>query len=117
MEVRPGQHDSTIAQALAHNVNTSKGDLEMWRERLVARLQHESATQRLDTEAAIAQLDRAYEEISRAYAGLLGQFGAEVGRAHEHWQHDHGEHGHERDVSLVTAAHHDAGLARRFETR
>ena len=29
MEVRPGQHHSTITQACAHNIDTVVGDLEM----------------------------------------------------------------------------------------
>lgn len=89
MEVRAGQHDSTIAQAMAHNVATVVGDLEMFATVLTARMGHESGAARLDTEAALGQVNRAHDQLHTAYAGLLGLFGAEVGRHAEHWAVDH----------------------------
>jgi hypothetical protein len=93
MEVRPGQQDATIAQAMAHNVNTVVGDLEMFETVLRHRALHESADRRLDTDAALGQVTYARAELHKIYAGLLGLFGAEVGRAAEHWLADD-THGH-----------------------
>lgn len=107
MEVRPEQHAATIAQAMAHNASTLDRDLEMFVEVLRAR----------DDDATLDSILSAQAQIHRAYAQLLTVFGEEVaaqvadpaGHLHVH------DHGHER--SLVETAHHDAGLARRFETR
>lgn len=133
MEVRPGQHDSTIAQAMHHNTQTVVGDLVMWRTVLVERAKHETGDQRLDTEAATAELDRAMGQLTRAAAGLLGMFGAEVGRHVEHWvtahpynatDHVHVGIGNERhaivlppSVTLASIAAQDADRARMHETR
>lgn len=125
MEVRAGQRDSTIAQACAHNVATVVGDLDMFETVLTARLAHDTADGRLDTEAALGQVRHAHDTLRRAYADLLGLFGAEVGRALTHWQagEDHGDdhHGHERDHvtsdALVAVADADRKRARKFETR
>lgn len=133
MEVRPGQHDSTIAQAQHHNTQTIVGDLTMWRTVLVERARHESGDQRLDTEAAIAEVDQAHRHLTAAAAGLLGLFGAEVGRHVEHWTTPHpyvlGTHVHEGNgnerrsivlppsVTLASIAAQDADRARMFETR
>jgi hypothetical protein len=131
MEVRPGQRDSTIAQAMAHNVATVVGDLEMFDTVLNARRIHERGDQQMDTDAAIAEVRRAHDQLRTAYAGLLGLFGAEVGRHVEHWHatdhdhpHDHGNErtdyphiGADRSASLVAVAHADAHRAREFETR
>lgn len=101
MEVRPGQRDSTIAQAMYHNTSTVVGDLTMWRTLLVERARHESGDMRLDTEASIAQVDRALSMLEHGAAGLLGLFGAEVGRHVEHWRAN-GSAGH---APMVGAAH------------
>lgn len=107
MEVRAGQHASTIAQALAHNLSTVDRDFDMFRELLTARG---------DT-ATLDQVDRAQELTHRAYANMLAVFGQELAAAEADpaGHYDHDQHGHER--SFVEAAHHDAGLARKFETR
>lgn len=107
MEVRAGQRSSTIAQALAHNTSTVERDLDMFEELLKARGDHES----------LATVLHAHDHLRKAYATLLAQFGMEVaaevadpaGHVHDH------DHGSER--SLVDQAHHDASLARRYETR
>lgn len=107
MEVRPGQHSATIAQAMAHNTSTIERDLDMFLELVRARRDHMA-------EATLAQ---AQHHLRAAYAILLSEFGVEVaavvadGDGHVHTS-DHGE-----ERSLVEVAHHDASLARRFETR
>jgi hypothetical protein len=91
---------------MAHNTSTIDRDLEMWRTVAHARSDHD----------ALAAIDAAQEHVHRAYAILLSAFGTEVarqvsdpdGRLPE-------DHGHER--TLVSVAHHDAELARRYETR
>lgn len=107
MEVRAGQRSSTIAQACAHNATTVERDLDMFCELLERR----GDTDRLVTVRA------AQRELQAAYAGLLTIFGEFVAEEEtEHGQHHHHDDGtHER--SFVEQAHHDAGLARRFETR
>lgn len=108
MEVRPGQHTATIVQAMAHNASTLDRDLDMLIQLVKARRDHMA-------EAMIAQ---AQHHIHSAYAILLGEFGAEVATVVADpagHVHAHDDHGSER--SLVEVAHHDAGLARRYETR
>ncbi len=68
--------------------------------------------------ATLEQVDRAQEQTHRAYANMLAVFGQELAvRMADAEGHIHttDEHGHER--SFVEAAHHDAGLARKYETR
>jgi hypothetical protein len=141
MEVRPRQHDSTIAQAMHHNTATVVGDLHMWLTVLEARAKREHGDMRLDTEAAIGQVRRALSQLTAASNGLLGLFGAEVGRHVEHWQAQQGQpyvtpigeaHGPDRGysstvgnerivlppgVTLAAIAAEDAHRARKFETR
>ena len=109
MEVRSGQRSSTIAQAMAHNTNTIVGDLDMLLKLLEARKDRDS----------LVAVERAQSYLARAYAILLTQFGMEVANEvedHEgHNPDNHDEHGHER--TFVEQAHHDAQLARRYETR
>ncbi len=107
MEVRPGQHSSTIAQALAHNVSTVERDMDMFELLVEAR----------GDAAMLADLHGAHDHLRKAYATLLATFGIEVAKAVQDGEghlHTH-EHGNER--TLVETAHHDAGLARKFETR
>lgn len=110
MEVRPEQHAATIAQAMAHNTSTVDRDLEMFVELLRARAAHDPAvTTVLDT------VLRAQREIHRAYEALLTVFGEEVASHVSTLEGHHHDHGAER--TLAEVAHHDAQLARRFETR
>jgi hypothetical protein len=107
MEIHSGQRQSTMAQAMAHNASTLDRDLDM----LITVLVNRHGGVLLDSVRA------AQDHIHRAYAGLLDVYGesvaAEVTDPEGH-VHDH-DHGQER--SLVDQAHHDAGLARKFETR
>jgi hypothetical protein len=106
MEVRPGQRTATVAQAMAHNTKTIESDLDMFRKLLEARKDG----------AHVDMVNRAQKLLGEAYAIFLEQFGefvAEEDNPDTH-VHDH-DHGHER--TFVEQAHHDAGLARRFETR
>jgi hypothetical protein len=112
MEVLPGQHSATIAQAMAHNTSTLDRDLEMFIELLRARAKHDpEATVVLDSVLS------AQAQVHKAYAQLLTVFGEEVAHlvadpnGHLHL-HDHGS-----ERSLVEEAHHDAQLARKFMTR
>lgn len=116
MEVRPGQRTATIAQALAHNTSTIERDLDMFRKLLEARKEGEH----------VELVNRAQKLLNEAYAIFLEQFGEFVAEevnpdnhvsthTNEHKHDDHDNHGHER--TFVEQAHHDAQLARRFETR
>lgn len=110
MEVRPSQRSATIAQALAHNTSTIERDMDMFEALVAARGEDD----------LLAQLHQAHGHLRAAYAGLLAVFGEEVAaevqspEGHVH-SHDADDHGHER--SFIAQAHHDAGLARQFETR
>jgi hypothetical protein len=68
MEVREGQHHSTIAQAEAHNVGTVVGDLDMFRRVLETRGQPAKA-QRVDEISST--LVAAYEDLMDLYCGFL----------------------------------------------
>lgn len=112
MEVRAGQRASTIAQACAHNTKTVCGDIEMFRELLMRRHEHEM----------VRALDHARDELDRAFAGLLEMFGEFASRE----EADHGvhftaddKHGHDgtQERSFIETAHRDAVLARPSETR
>lgn len=107
MEVRVGQRSSTIAQALAHNTSTVERDLDMFEVLLKAR----------GDVASLATVKDAHEHLRRAYATLLAQFDYEVAdEVADAEGHVHGhDHGNER--TLVEVAHHDARLARQYETR
>jgi hypothetical protein len=109
MEIHAGQRLSTMAQACAHNTNTIIGDLDLLEAVLNGRHDHD----------ALAALEQARQRLGEAYAGFLGLFQVEVGRT---VQDDHGHvHDHDHPVgnerTLVDQAHHDATLARRYETR
>ena len=107
MEVRSGQHSATIAQALTHNMSTWERDAEMFAALAAAR----------GESTLIASVEQARDLAHRAYAIMLDVYGEEVaaevadpaGHLHTH------DHGNER--SFVEVAHHDAQLARRYETR
>lgn len=113
MEVRPGQRTATIAQALAHNTSTIERDLDMFRKLLEARKEGDH----------VELVNRAQKLLNEAYAIFLEQFGEFVAEevnpdssVHTHTNdHEHEQIGHER--TFVEQAHHDAQLARRFETR
>src|SRR5260221_51543 len=106
MEVRPGQHHATIAQAMAPNVQTVVSDLEMFRTLLVAREDSNSlACQRVAAKLAECESD---------LLGLFGQFVTkEVVKEH------HDAIGSERDISDIarSVAQEDRALARKYETR
>lgn len=123
MEVRPGQRASTIAQAMAHNTSTVERDLDMFEKLLKARGEEE----------LLRSVERAHQHLRAAYADFLEVYGEElvdeVAAGHNADEHVHAidgrDHvhndvvGNERipEGTLVAQAHHDAGLARRFETR
>jgi hypothetical protein len=65
MEVRAGQHSSTIAQAMAHNTDTVLGDITLFRKLLESRGEHER----------VVAVDRAEGNLKRAFADFLELFG------------------------------------------
>lgn len=107
MEVRPGQKSSTIAQALAHNCSTVERDMDMFELLVKAR----------GDEDLLNDLQHAHDHLRKAYAILLMNFGMEVAQAVQDEEgHVHNrDHGNER--SFTEQAHHDASLARKYETR
>ena len=106
MEVRAGQNTATIAQAMAHNTSTIERDLDMFRKLLEARKEGKH----------LELVETAQKLLSEAYAIFLEQFGEFVAEQvnPDNHVHDH-DHGHER--TFVEQAHHDAQLARKYETR
>ena len=107
MEVRPGQHASTIAQAMAHNLSTVDRDLDM----MIGLLKGRNDT------ANLALVLQAQDQTHRAYATMLSVFGMELAAAEaDSAGHIH-EHDHGSERSFVAEAHHDARLARKYETR
>lgn len=68
MEVRPGQRLSTIAQAMAHNTNTVRGDMDMLHELCLAR-GHNHVIEKLT--AALSYLDGAYNEFLTIFSDEL----------------------------------------------
>lgn len=106
MEVRPGQTTATVAQAMAHNTSTIERDLDMFRKLLEARKEGVHLT----------LVNRAQSLLHEAYAIFLEQFGEFVAEEVNPDTHVHTEqNGHER--TFVEQAHHDAQLARKYETR
>lgn len=111
MEVRPGQKNVTIAQALAHNLNTSKGDLEMF----IQKLKAEGDTANLEL------VETEYAKVTQAYAGMLAVFGLELAdHFHDHIHDVHADsHSHDNgnERTFVAEANRLAKLGRRFMTR
>jgi hypothetical protein len=117
MGVRAGQHATTIAQSIAHNVSTCERDAEMFRQLLIARGDVEM----------LAHIERAQLSLQSAYESLLAAFGGEL--AHDV------DSGHNPDSTIGSARAHvahppvvDAEMirkvaeiaatrARRYETR
>lgn len=106
MEIRAGQHTSTMVEALAHNTRTIMSDIDLLEQVLASRP---------GSEVCLAQVTSARRDLNRAYARFLQQFQTEVAAECAEHGHTHEEVGEER--GLVEQAHHDAALARRFETR
>lgn len=72
MDVHPGQHPSTMAQAMVHNLGTVMGDLDMFASLLKTQGRHEVATDILTTRNRLADcyntlllgyVDRLTEEV------------------------------------------------------
>lgn len=68
MEVREGQHHSTITQAEAHNVNTVVGDLDMFRRVLETRGQGAKAARVAEVQDRLASV---YDDLMDLYCGFL----------------------------------------------
>ena len=106
MEIHSRQQTATMVQAVAHNSSTIDRDLDM----LIEVMKRRGGV-------LLDPITQAQDHIHHAYAILLDAYGeavaVEVADPDGH-VHDH-DHGHER--SFVEQAHHDAALARQFETR
>ncbi len=104
MEVRKGQHHSTIQQACAHNVGTVVGDLTLFKQLL-----RDHPEKLVEVEALQADLNRTYDRMVELYGDFVA---------------DELSHSHEGDP-LVNAgvneamrlAHADIHNARKYETR
>ena len=70
MEVRAGQHHSTIAQAEAHNVNTVIGDLDMFANVLRTRGEAIKAHR---IEEIRERLTASYDDLMDLYCGMLAR--------------------------------------------
>lgn len=144
MEVRAGQRSSTIAQAEAHNTRTVIDDADMFAKLLESRGEHERAGA---VRHAASNLERAYADFLELFGEFAAEEETSHGRHHHHddgtnerrvvsladavadvsdasnlpadvgrISHTHGDERPD-EGSLIETAHHDAGLARRFETR
>jgi len=106
MTVREGQRTATIAQAMAHNVSTVERDMDMFEPLVKARGEQDK----------LVALNRAHENLKRAYADLLELFGELVAEeVMDPEGHVHEVVGSER--TFTEEAKRDAELARKFETR
>jgi hypothetical protein len=89
---------------MAHNTSTVDRDLDMFKALLTAR----------GDLATLATIQAAQDAIHGAYETLLSVFETEIGEHESGVDHEH-YHGGERSFDEI--AHHDAQLARRYETR
>lgn len=111
MEVRAGQHHSTIAQAEAHNVNTVIGDLDMFASVLDTRGEPIKAQRIREIKD---RLESSYEDLLDLYCGMLA---AEV-----HEEVGHLNLGGDREYGSVfdlvhDVVHRDMHHAHVYETR
>lgn len=104
MEVRVGQHSSTIAQACAHNVGTVVGDLKLFLELLSNR--DPSMVGTVETELAA---------LTTCYDNLVSVFGDFVASEAEHYHPYAPPVGNERAEESI--ARQDEKRARKYETR
>jgi hypothetical protein len=95
--------------AMAHNTQTVRSDMDFFKKLLTARKEFE----------LLRAVEEAERQLTKAYAAFLEVYGeevaAEVMDAEGRVPADEPA-GNERR-SLVEVARHDAGLARRFQTR
>lgn len=110
MEVRPGQHDVTIAQAIAHNLNTVLGDLDMYEKK--AKASH--------NDTLVATIHRTRENTKKAYADMLSEFGMQLAEEIQdpdgHWTKA-AAHNHGNERTFTEVVEHETNLAHSFETR
>lgn len=99
MEVRPGQRLSTIAQAMAHNTNTVRGDMDMLEKLCVAR-GHNHVIEQLHQ--ALRYLDGAYHEFLQVFSDELERDLREHGDTPDPEYHRHAA---ERTAESVLATH------------
>lgn len=111
MEVRAGQHHSTIAQAEAHNINTVVQDLDMFAAVLDTRGEPVKAQRIREIQE---RLSSSYEDLLDLYCGMLA---AEV---HDEAGHLNlgGDREYESVFELVhDVVHRDIKHAAAYETR
>lgn len=112
MEVRPGQHDSTIAQAQAHNLGTVVGDLVMFATLLQSRGREDEA----------AEVDQLKEAVTRNMEHALDLYSrfiaTEVNEEHPEVHHIGAIDSYETLLSTIAAiVERDRNRARHYETR
>lgn len=102
MEVRPGQRLSTIAQAMAHNTNTVRGDMDMLQELCLAR-GHNHVIEKL--KSALDYLDGAYNEFLTIFSDELKHDLAHHGDTPDP-EYNHHSPGNERTAESIAESHH-----------
>jgi hypothetical protein len=104
MEVRLGQRDSTIAQALAHNIGTVLSDIELFRPVLKAR--HPEMLGVLDRFQA--ELSTTSRSALNLWARLIEATVAAEGADHHTHVHEHAGSERGQDCFLTPASREDA---------
>lgn len=110
MEVRPGQHHSTIAQAQAHNVSTVLGDLELF-ETLLAASHHSDIETQGHVENIRRDLDAIYARLLKLWGHFLASECESVDGFSAH------EHGPDIRAFIEARIAEDVQRARTYETR
>lgn len=107
MEVRPGQRDSTIAQALAHNTRTILSDIELFWPLLKSRSpQHLPLLDQFQAELSFASRS-ALQLWARLVEAVVAAEPDPAAHAHEHYGNERAYAGHagqDSDQAARTAA-------------
>ena|SRR5690348_671206 len=110
MEVRPGQHVTTILQAMAHNTNTIIGDMDLLSK--YADAHNDDETRRIIREASA--------KLNATYAVFLGGFGdklaLDVQDPNGHW-HNAQPHTHGTERTFAETVNAATKRAHPYETR
>lgn len=126
MEIRPGQHASTMQQACTHNLGTILNDQDMFAHVLSSR-----DPQRVERVRELqAQLQGVYSEMCSLYGEMVADEVLHLSHYTEHHDHEHGEERGEteplvdwnkvREAAATAArevAEQDLFRARKYETR
>lgn len=110
MEVREGQHICTILQAMAHNTNTIRGDMDLLEK--YAKAHRDEPVQRIISES-MSLLNKTYAVFLEGFGEkLAGDLQDSAGNWHVRTPHSHGN-----ERTFTEAADHSAKLAHPYETR